>query len=361
MDSRYFIPRLAFFDFLLCLAFGIFEIIVVNVSYIHGSICKIFFFLTTFASCTSNAFLLAIAVQRFLVVCQPFGTQMTLSLRRWTTALIIATNFLFSVPVLIIAGKQGHLKNHKTESLPTARCSFSNDQYPTFQIIYIVILGFVSIAYIIVTVGMYIPITFVIYRHFSKTRNKNTENTKMARREYAINVQEGNLKVGPEAEIENLDKGMTISKINVVISQRKKSTVSKNENGMQALVLSRSSLTYAKSPVTNFKMMFFIIICIYVFTYVPTITVMILDSLNHFNDNALSQNYTILFFLSACYVVNHVINPFIYAYFDKQMRNKIRSMVRAILRGCLKECQNFNWGQYCMYSLKIDVHVCTFY
>ena len=257
LDSRYFIPRLAFFDLLLCLAFGIFEIIVVNVSYIYGSICKIFFFLTTFASCTSNAFLLAIAVQRFLMVCQPFGTQMTLSLRRRITALIISTNFLFSVPVLIIAGEQGDFKKNKTESLHTARCSFSNDQYPTFQIIYIVILVFVSIAYIIATVGMYIPITCVIYRHLSKTRNTNTENIMMARRDYTINAQEGYRKVGPEEEIENLDKGMNISKINVAINQRNKSTVSKNENRMQVLLFSISQSKYSISSVTNFNMIFF--------------------------------------------------------------------------------------------------------
>ena len=145
-----------------------------------------------------------------------------------------------------------------------------------------------TITYSIITIIWSIRNAFVLFvysqrkwnDHFSKTRNTNTENIMMARRDYTINAQEGYRKIGPEEEIENLDKGMNISKINVAINQRNKSTVSRNENRMQVLMFSRSQSKYSISSVTNFNMIFLIIICIYVLTYVPTITVMILDSLN---------------------------------------------------------------------------------
>ena len=349
-DSRYFIPRLAFCDLILCLVFGIFAIIMNNLmvytidSNTSKYICKIFQYATAVTSNTSNGFLLAIAVQRFLMVCRPFGKQMTLNRRRWTASSIIVTNLLFSIPVLVISGQQGvsvlvvaeqdnDLRSSKNWFYQTKKCSFTSNLYPRFQVIYISILMFVLTAYVIATVGVYIPIARVIYRHFSIRRNNKTENMNMTRRRN--NAQEQKRKIVSEENKNTLDKDINITQDVVINSQFKKKTDLKSENGIQTLVTTRTPTNKAKTTVTNFNMMFLTIIFIYVLAYVPTVTLVILDSLNHRNDSIHSK--LLIYFMSGSYVINHAINPFIYAYFDMQMRQIIHNLISTI-RNLFPQC-----------------------
>ena len=353
--SRYFIPRLAFCDLILCLVFGIFAIIMNNLKvYTSQNMCKFTTFVSTVASNTSNGFLLAIAVQRFLMVCRPFGKQMTLNGRRLTATLIIVSNLLLSVPVLVISGQQGvsvligaeqegELRATKNVVYKTRGCSFTNNLYPRFQVIYTIILTFVMTAYVTATVGVYVPITRIIYRHFSTRRNNRTENMNMTKRGYANNAQERKRKIGTEENINAQDKDINITKDDVIISQIKKDTDLKNENRIQTLVTARTPIKKAKKAVTNFNMMFFTIIFTYVLAYVPTATLFILDSFNHRNDPIHSNLW--IYSLSGSYVINNAINPFVYAYFDLQMRQSIHNLIRTI-RNLLPECIGAIWYIY---------------
>ena len=179
IDSRYFIPKLAFYDFIVCLIYGIFGVISnyeKDILFYSEKLCKFFYFSTFVSSMTSNAFLLAISVQRFLMICRPLGRQMDLFRRRIVAALVIMTNLVLSVPVLLVAGHEVGVRVFKERlKRETSRCSLSNHQYPTFQIIYHSCMILIWISYLIATIAMYTPIMCVLYRHFKKKMRKTDE------------------------------------------------------------------------------------------------------------------------------------------------------------------------------------------
>ena len=332
MESRYFIPKLAFYDLIVCLMYLIFGVIsnyAKEILFYSEGLCKFLYFSTFFSTMTSNAFLLAISVQRFLMICRPLGRQMDLFRRRIVAALVIIINIVLSVPEIFVAGHEvgTRLYKEKLEKV-TIRCSLSNQQYPTFQIIYHSFVILVWISYLIATIGMYAPIICVIYRHFKQRMNKTDESdVTISKEDYRTRKEHINV----ADHMEKRDKvSEHSSSTDVKLSQTEKvASEESNEskrNKDTGVVPMRKPTKKAKTPVTNFNMMFFTIIFIYVLAYVPTIVMIILTSLDYFKDTVLIENYGILDLLVRFYVVNHAANPFVYAFFDLQMRKRIRQI-----------------------------------
>ena len=343
MDSRYFIPKLAFYDLIVCLNYGVFGVISNYVKAIllySENLCKFLYFITFISTMTSNAFLLAISVQRFLMICRPLGRQMNLLRRRIVAGLVIMINLVLSVPVLLVSGHSVGVRVYK-ESLKTktTRCSLSNHQYPSFQIIYHSFVILVWISYLITTIGMYTPIMCVLYRHFKERMNKTDELDVSVFKEDAT-AQKDRIHIAEEV-VKNHKIIEQSPPTDIELKQTKESIES--ERNKEARVLPVRKVTKkAKTPVTNFNMMFFTIIFIYVMAYVPTIVMIILTTLGYFRDTVLKENYGILDLLFRFYVVNHAANPFVYAFFDLQMRKRIRQMFKGKLC-CGRGFYNINW------------------
>ena len=285
--SRYFIPILAFYDIMVCI---ISEIIFLSrtffwVTFHADELCITISFFLVQTKMTSDAFLLAIAVQRYIMICRPQRKQMTLFWRRITIVLVIAVNIVYSIPVTIVSGVQVSPLVFKNVTLYGERCSLGNEKFPTFQLIYVVIVIFIVVANIIATCAMYTPIACVIYRRFR--RSKVPSNT------------------SPSCNDENAGNfGKAVPRIEY---QEEKA---KNKHKAD------------RRTKNNFNMMFFVI----VFFYVVTSAITAFRHTVLHRDDALSSDHAIRFytFLFRVYVFNHVANPFIYAYFDFGMRSYLK-------------------------------------
>ena len=299
METRYFIPILAVFDLLMCVLAGIFVIEnyvpVIGIFFSDGR-CKALYFFLAFAMMTSNALLLTIAIQRYLKVCRPLGKQMNLFSRRLTTVVVITTSIIYALPTLIVTGVTSSYDveygMNISVNISSPSCGPANQEYPMFQLVYYTVLFVIGASNLLVTIGMYTPIMFAIYRHF----HKRNAHLKPKDDDYKMAIQ------GKEQK----DMRVTLQ----------------DQEGKNDLQNKKNSGAYKKTriPTTNFNMMFFFIILIYIVAYVPTMVIVIL----------LSQVKIVYFglfrFLSGFYVINHAANPFVYAYFDMQMRQKVTSL-----------------------------------
>ena len=171
--SRYFIPILAFWDLMVCIMSQIHFISdsLHWTSFHSDELCKIltFFFFQTIM--TSDAFILTIAVQRFIKVFRATAKQiMTLYWRRVTVVLVIASNTLYSIPTAIVSGVQESSVVYRNVNITIQGCALANDQYQLFQMISYCILMVILVANIGVTFGLYVRVCYIW--SFSQTKNQ---------------------------------------------------------------------------------------------------------------------------------------------------------------------------------------------
>ena len=262
--SRYFIPIVAFCDLLVCVLSLIYFISTTLhwTTFRSDELCKTMTFFLVQTMMISDAFLLAISVQRFIKICRPTAKQMTLYWRRITVVLVIITNTLYSIPTAVVSGVQDSPVVYRNVNITGEGCSTTNNKYPLFQLIYYGVVMFILVTNIVATCGLYTPIACIIYRRSRSYR----------------------------------------------LPQRTETNVPSSETSGQ--------------PRTNFNLMFFVIITVYALSYLPTaimITYVILDD-TIWATSSYGEIRTYKFF-GRTYIFNHVANPFIYAYFDSAIRS----------------------------------------
>ena len=326
IETRFFIPILAVFDLILCLFAATFVIMnyVPSTGPINNVRCKTVYFFLAFAMITSNALLLTIAIQRYLKVCRPLGKQMTLFWRRFATAIIILTSIIYATPHLLISGLRTINIEYNEINISIVYCDTANGQYPTFQLSYYLFLLGIGTANLLITVGMYIPIMCAIYRHF----HSRSIDPIAIDGDYTMVIQDRN----PDAKQKFQTAKTDMSKV------RETGLGKDGRNRLQEMwenikhpdrkanQPSKQLQKKSRTPTTNFNMMFFFIILIYVIAYVPTMIIIILLSQEQLN--IFSSDLAWLRFLVGFYVINHAANPFVYAYFDMQMRKKVVGIFR---------------------------------
>ena len=275
-ESRYFIPILAFYDLMVCILSEIYFLsrTFLMTPFQSDELCKTLLFFLAQTVMTSDAFLLVIAIQRHIMICRPLGKQMTIFWRRISIALVIAANIAYSIPVTIVSGVQESALVYRNVTISGQRCSIGNEEYPLFQRIYYGIVIFIIVANIVVTTAMYIPIACVVYRRLRKKSAKQ--------------------RVGNKTQSSSTPR------------------IADTSFATQLNACNRQ-------PKTNFNMMFFMIVFVYVVT--SAATAVRHTALKH--DYTMSSDHASIFyaFLRRMYVFNHVANPFIYAYFDSWIRS----------------------------------------
>ena len=307
-ESRYFIPVLAFYDLLVCILSETYNLSKTFfwATFPSDEICKTLIFFLAQAMFTSNTFLLAIAVQRYIKICRPFAKQMTLFWRRITMAVVIVTNILVSIPTSVVSGVQDLPVVYRNTNITGKGCSTGNEIYPKFQLIYYAIMLVFLFANIAITAGMYTPVACVIYRRFRKRRSQSRT------------------EIGLRSVEESDSREDTLS------TMYQNSKASQNTTtGKDPAKSTKTKVNHRGAPKTNFNLMFFVIIFAYVVAYVPTSVILTYDTVD---DTIWTRNpygvITIYTFLKRLYVFNHAANPFIYTYFDSEFRSHITYLFR---------------------------------
>ena len=264
-ESRYFIPYLAIADAL--------SIIFSSISFTYGNfnmlyfpydyLCKLAVFVCFVPGIASPCFRLAIAVQRFTVT---MNRHYSLNWRRVTAVVIWIVSVCVSFPYLFIAGVGEIRDTYKDVNLTSDKCNIYNKD-STYSIFVLVVI----ILIIVITFGLFAYKAVEVYRR-QKASSK-----------------------APQANDTNKLLSQTVQSV---------------------------------SDSTRFNWMFFIIVVANVSSYVPTIIMALMNKsdLSSRGDASVS-NLQVYGFFTRFFIINHVVNTFIYAYFDIEYRKYMKRLL----------------------------------
>ncbi|XP_052077617.1 5-hydroxytryptamine receptor 1A-like [Mytilus californianus] len=351
--ERYFIPLLAIVDLFACLASSPFIIMHNTFFYNYPSdiVCRILTFLQVFISGLSGHILLVICFQRYLLVCKPYGPKMTLFWKKMSFALACVFSFVYSIPLIGLSGNKTtheHFLNHTVE---TTICKFYAVDSSTKISAYFGFLGLIMVANITITAALYIPVLSRIQvvlsgkivkddRHRKISSNteslsrstssieSNTKTLSNSTTKSGIQATDHDSKPDEKACFNNYpnkepspDGGAYDTSFNN--TTKSKEIVAAN-NELQPEGISKTRNDFAKRRIT---VMFFVIILAYILSYLPSVILLILAyAIRDFNFISFTESETIAWtYLSRLVFLNHIVNPFIYSYFDVKFRTELKT------------------------------------
>jgi hypothetical protein len=300
--DRFFIPFLAAVDLIACV-FGCAFSIVTNLYrlvFIWENLCKFIYFSYAFTTCLSALMLFVIALDRYLKVCRPHRAQMTMQKRGIAIFCSVLGSILASLPMLYFLGKVNGSVNLKDMNVNVTCCGLKQERIGIVSRFYFYLMVAFIIINIMCTVALYIPVGITIYKRFDHIRNSKSISKLL----------------GP---------------INHVLADDEKSEgKSENRRGIKSNNLQNIMDTSAcknaqrRRVRNNFTSMFIAIVVCYVISYVPSLILIFVATKYPFKfwfslDN-LSLN--VLMILGRSNIINPILNPYIYAYFDLNFRKQ---------------------------------------
>ncbi|XP_048776490.1 neurotensin receptor type 1-like [Ostrea edulis] len=292
-DDRYFIPILAVFDLVastMASVFYVFESIYF-VDFPSSELCKGMLYTMTATSGLSALLLIAIAVQRYLKICKPHGKQMDEKRRKVCLASVVIFSILYSAPVLLFSGNKEVEGTFNGQNVTGLTCFTGAGNYSTYEAVYYYIIFLLMVTNILTVGFLYIPIGVVIYRHnqLRETRRKRSMD---------------------------------------ITSTAQFDSISDNQISQSSTKEMARPRTFKQSKI-NFNMMFFAIVVFYLISYTPTCIFLIISKLSpELWYNISATEMIVYFILQRFYVINHVVNPIIYGYFDMKFRADIVSLCK---------------------------------
>ncbi|XP_052680003.1 uncharacterized protein LOC128160679 [Crassostrea angulata] len=354
--ERYFIPLLGIVDLLGCLTSPPYYIMDNEYMFDYPSTaaCRILTFVQFLIPGISGHTLLVISIQRYLLVCRPFGPKMTHFWKRVSFGIVSLFSFAYSVPLLATAGVFRDEVVYMNHNVTTEVCKLSGEKSLSMSI-YTILLSVIMVANLILTAGLYIP----VLRQVKISFRLRTGTYEILRDSNAGSTTETSQATRTsDIEIDNPDKPNTplemeaIETKTVVPNSPKKvrfaSTDTTNKQADDAIVQNDATSHVANDAAENVadhhrtakikpksksasaqrrvSIMFLFLFAAYVVSYTPALIVLnLFYLLDGFTFYTLTRaNMAVWKFLTRLVFLNHIVNPFIYGYFDSKFKKQLR-------------------------------------
>ncbi|XP_048741181.2 5-hydroxytryptamine receptor 1A-like [Ostrea edulis] len=345
--ERYFIPLLAVVDLAACFTSPPFYIMdnTFFYNYPNDAACRLLSFLQTCLPGASAHVLLIISIQRYLLVCKPFGPKMTLFWKRILFALACGFAVLYSAPLLATSGVLQTVDTFMNHNVTTEICKFSVDSSPRITA-YFGLLALIMVANLVVTAGLYAPVLKQVklsFRSKLKVIEKSKETNPISETESSNATQSTETEMGSVEHIKERKESRPIKlseikynshkKVHHVTIQEPSDTTSKIDHHHQKgpdnqdkNTENKHSKSKGESVQRRITIMFLVIIIAYVLSYIPPLVILILVyAIEDFNFITLSEGQTVAWIYLARFIfLNHIVNPFIYGYFDTKFRDQLQ-------------------------------------
>lgn len=307
-NTRYFIPFLAMVDAFGTLFQGTFYILADKYAFIFPSdeACQFLYFVFTSLSGISAHCLLAMALQRFLFICRPLGRQMTVNGKRLSLLLISIASCLYAFPLIFYSGVKTENISFRGQNFTAFVCRIVV-QVSSSSRIYVTFLFLMTLINVIATSICYVPVCKTIYQatKWMKTNSEQESFSLEQRKQGDANSERLIREENGESRAD--DK----------FDDAKKAVKSKQKRGVASVRISA---------------MFLIVIIVYIFSYVPSFIVILINhSLSDFDPLQMSDaEINAWRFFNTAFIFNHVSNPFIYWYYDKKFRKAVDKLICGI-------------------------------
>ncbi|VDI61701.1 Hypothetical predicted protein [Mytilus galloprovincialis] len=322
-DERYFIPILAAFDMIATIYCGIFMIIqsLYQVIFTHNILCKTAQFFIGFTTYIPVLLLLIIAIQRYMKLCRPLKPAMPLHVKRTTLILAIVISFLGALPLPYIYGS---IPFHSiTYGSIGRRCGKVKEGHRLVRAIYAIVIGVFAVALVTALIVLYSKIGCTVYRKLKMNRSKSsevefrnsvskTDEDGVSGSEYSDGTQNTLDSKISNSNIVKIDKNCKEQQL-----EKKQQTTTSQPVGSTKRRKDNRSLTH------KLTVMFFVITLVFIFSYLPKVILLLVEGLDKdFWENVSNTERPGWMFLYQIFVINNIVNPFIYAFMDIKFRKE---------------------------------------
>jgi hypothetical protein len=312
-DGRYFVTPLAWMD---CIALIVTASLNLTrntrqVTFPQHGACKMLIYFSYVTTFSSLYLLAAIALQRYLKICKPFGRQMNLWWKRFSVSLCAAIAIMLYLPALFFYGVV-EVQNPALGNVTAHKCGVLPSSLKQLRIVQV--FGFfVTIPTVVIITVLYSIITVSIVKQLRKKKR-----VKMKSEDSSIVISDATAstyapKITNPTSVSTSDLDTSVdkfSKLNVV-----KNKPSSQKNGMKSTF--RISFMFMTISIVGFL------------AYLPTWVFIVIETNNPFFWKRLPvAAFHVCLALRRMYMINHLANPFIYGVFDKVFRREITKMFR---------------------------------
>ncbi|XP_062582163.1 5-hydroxytryptamine receptor 1F-like [Saccostrea cucullata] len=340
-EEKYFIPALAIADIFACVA-GVSLGVVSNfhrANYTLEIFCKVGYFLTWATTTVSGIIILLISLNRHLLICRSTGPQLDMTKKRRALISVVIISLVTSTPMLYFLGERHYPFVYHGQLITTTLCSlrFTDGTMHKVQLAYFAFEIFIALLNMILTFAFYIPVGVTIYQRLKGADIK----AKFSKEKSEIfTVQDDSHTTDDlskhHTEISLCEESVTLSKVlsskddNTSTCGQSKSYPKDNIKwDARDKSTSRKKNVKQRQARYNFTMMFATIIVFYVVSYISSLVLMIIPGSNPaefwFSKSPVELNFLVL--LQRAFLLNNIVNPFIYSYFDLTFRKEVRKIV----------------------------------
>lgn len=325
-EERYFIPFLAMVDLWASLINASFAIAqnMMQATFDNDHLCKTWWFFSAFSTLTSALFLLIIAVHRYLKVCKPLGRQMTRTWKRFAMCMVLTIAFTLSVSLTNFYGSDPFL-NEKL-SIYGHRCSRLESANKTESLVFGGVLLLILLTNIISLVWLYSKIGLTIRKHFKYTKIIVHLRTAKSSEGGAFNSFTGRDTPSNDTENKTGDTGSTTVPQPTCPNTEVVTQTDNNGENFRPKVSSTKTRNQ-KRVIYKFTLMFMLITVIFLICFIPKAIVMLMEARDlSFWEKFSNTERSVLLFVYRIYILNNIINPFIYAFLDRRFSKEIKML-----------------------------------
>ena len=316
-EDRFFIPVLAVIDLIACIVNCSFSMSInfLPVKYDSDIACKFMWFLAMYTTGTSAFTLMLIAIHRYLKLCKPFGRQMTHKWKKIFLGVVLGGMVLVALPSFAFYGSAP--VESANEQLTGRRCTSVTAGKPKVAFVYKVILFLLIFGVLVVLVVLYSLIGRVLF--------------KQARFSWKLHIgKEATSATSDSGTLETDDVSHQHAKADRLENQAAMSENCQNVQPVQNKHSAGTEMHLQKhhSPGTRVTVMFMIIAVVYVLCFIPKLAMMIWESRKTNFWLTLSPSELGGYrFLYTFFIVNNIVNPFIYGFLDRKFQSEFKKLV----------------------------------
>lgn len=327
-SSNYFIIAMAVFDLItsaVVMPIDIFDLLY-HYSFYSVIACKIFRTVESATIYASAIILIQIAIDRYFKICKPlkFGNQSRTKCMSISAAMVA---LMLAVPAAVLFGI-------KREPIYGTLCGFDcsvDEQYKnsTFQKVYYIILGLVLLMTFTLLSTLYFLIWLAIKRRKGliigdNIRNGETGGNQKNRRRMLSSVSDD-------------DSSSTVN-----IHRIFRRTISNSSTKSKLSSLSERFSSFKCSRTTK---IFIAVTVAFVVSYLPSVGVLIIKSVDKTTATESSTFVQVLFkLLSRCHYLNNAINPIIYSFLNKHFRIEYMKLTKSVGFCCKHKLRPRPWS-----------------
>ncbi|XP_069116331.1 QRFP-like peptide receptor [Argopecten irradians] len=327
-EDRYFIPVLALVDMASCVVSSSTGIYAQTYPLMFDNDvgCKMAAFLGILLGGFSANFLIAIAIERYLKICRPFGRQMTKFLKKLCIILMAIVSLAFAAPSLRV---------YRSEQVPTLlkgrfeiqtwKCI--DKEHEAGQMVYKVLLSVLTLLRFLVLLLCYGNVIWVIFRQKRMRIRMGSVSSMHTTTSSSHDVEDSLEMINPNntnqrSENNKTDRAQPKLKSPVVGNKGRE----QSPNDLQGSKRSTTSGSQRRRfkvdrQGVRLTVIFILITSIYIITYGLKAWLMIMQTLNHnFWSTVPSHQLVFYRFLHSFYIFNNIVNPIVYAVIDSRFR-----------------------------------------